>query len=110
MARYMFTASYSTEGSKGLLADGGTARTEAVDALLRSVGGSLEAAYFSPGAAQDVVLIVTVPDNDSEGLAACLMTVGASGGVTSLASAQLLTPAEIDAATKRSPTYRAPGA
>ena len=42
MPKYMMKVSYSTEGIKGLLAGGGSAREAAIEKLLAGVGGSLE--------------------------------------------------------------------
>ena len=41
MAKYLFLASYTTDGVKGLLKEGGTARRAAVDAMANSLGGSI---------------------------------------------------------------------
>jgi hypothetical protein len=49
---------------------------------------------------------VDLPGN--EAAAAVAMTVAASGAATPRTTV-LLTPEEVDAATKLSPTYRAPG-
>jgi hypothetical protein len=51
-------------------------------------------------------VIVDVPDNVTA--AAVGLTVAASGAVN-LKTTVLLTPEEIDQATKKSPAYRAPG-
>ena len=47
-----------------------------------------------------------MPDNVS--VAAINMTIGASGAVRTKTTV-LLTPEEVDAAVKKSPTYRPPG-
>ena len=105
MGKYLVTASYTAEGAKGLIADGGTARRKAVDALAASVGGTIEAFYYCFGG-NDIVLIADAPND--EAMAAICMTVGASGGA-SCETTVLLSPAQIDAATKLSPAYRPPG-
>ena len=106
MPKYMINASYSTQGINGILAEGGSSRAAAVEALAKSVGGSVEAFYFSMGK-HDVVAIVDLPDNAAA--AAIAMTVGAGGGLSSYRTTVLLTAAEMDAATKKSPAYRPPG-
>lgn len=106
MAKYMWTGSYTAEGSKGVIAEGGSARKAAVEKMLASVGGKLECIYFSFGS-DDVVIIVDTPDNVSA--AAVGLTVAASGAVRGKMTV-LLTPEEIDKAAKKSPTYRRPGA
>ena len=42
MAKYLLLASYSAEGSKGLMKDGGTKRVTAARTLVESLGGKLE--------------------------------------------------------------------
>ena len=106
MAKYMIQANYTSEGLKGLLKDGGTGRRKAVDSLLASVGGKVEGFYYGFGDV-DAFVIVDVPDNVTA--AAVALTVGASGAVT-LKTTVLMTPEEVDQATKKSPAYRAPGA
>jgi uncharacterized protein with GYD domain len=106
MPKYLVKANYTPpEGIQGLIADGGTARVKAVEQLLASVGGKVESFYFALGDV-DAYVIVDVPDAAS-GVAASL-TVGASGLATCSVVA-LITPAEIDAAVKKSPLYDAPG-
>lgn len=105
MAKYMFTGSYTAQGTKGVIAEGGSARKAAVEKLLASMGGKLESFYFAFGS-DDVVIIVDAPDN--VGAAAVGLTVAASGAVTGRLTV-LLTPEEIDQAVKRSPAYRPPG-
>ena len=49
MAKYLFHGSYTVEGLKGLLKEGGTGRREATEQLAKSLGGTLEAYYFAFG-------------------------------------------------------------
>ena len=49
MPKYLVMASYTAEGVKGLLKDGGTKRRRAAEAALESVGGRVEAFYFAFG-------------------------------------------------------------
>ncbi len=105
MPKYLFQANYSVEGVKGLIKEGASGRHAAVDTLIKSVGGTEEAYYYALGQT-DLFVIVDLPDNASA--AAIALTVGAAGGVTVKTTA-LLTVAEADAATKKSPMYRAPG-
>ncbi|HAF18300.1 MAG TPA: GYD domain protein, partial [Chloroflexi bacterium] len=62
MARYLFQGSYSVEGIKGVLKEGGTGRRAAVEAAVKSLGGKLEAYYFAFGKT-DVFVIVDGIDN-----------------------------------------------
>jgi uncharacterized protein with GYD domain len=106
MPKYLVKANYTPpEGMKGLIADGGTARVKAVEQLLASVGGTVEAFYYALGET-DAYVIVEVPDQAS-GIALSL-TVNASGLATT-SIVPLITPQEIDAAVKMSPLYDAPG-
>jgi uncharacterized protein with GYD domain len=105
MAKYMWTGSYTHEGTKGLIAEGGSSRRAVVEKMLASMGGKLECMYFSFGS-DDVLIIVDAPDNVSA--ASVALTVAASGAVRGKMTV-LLTPEEIDQATKKSPAYRPPG-
>ncbi len=106
MAKYLVSGSYNSEGAKGLLKEGGSGRRGMLEEMVASVGGSVEAFYFAFGEA-DVYMIVDVPDAAS--VAALSMTANASGAVTARTVA-LLTPEEIDEATRKSVPYRPPGA
>ncbi len=106
MPKYLFRASYSPEGVKGVLKEGGTSRMLATEAVVKRVGGTLESYHFSLGA-QDICIIADLPNNGAA--AAVASTIGASGAISAFESTALLTPAEMDAAVKLSPIYRPPG-
>ena len=105
MPKYMLQVSYTAEGAKGLLKDGGSKRRQAAEGLVKSVGGKLEAFYFAFGAS-DAFVIVDLPDNAS--VAAASITLAASGAATGKTTV-LITPEEMDQAAKKSIKYRAPG-
>lgn len=105
MPKYLVTASYTPEGTKGLLNDGGTKRRAAVEQMIAQMGGKIEAFYYAFGDA-DAVVIIDAPDNASA--AALSMAVNASGAV-SLKTIPLLTAEELDQAAKKKINYRAPG-
>ena len=105
MPRYLVIGSYTHEGLKGLLKEGGSKRKEAVGQLAKSVGGRLEAMYFAFGK-EDFYVVADFPDNVTA--AAVTMLVN-STGATSVRTVVLLTPEEIDQATKKTVTYRSPG-
>lgn len=105
MPKYLVQASYTPEGARGLLKDGGTKRRSAVEQMVTQLGGKLEAFYFGFGEA-DAIVIFDVPDNVSA--VALSLAVNASGAV-SLKTVPLLTPEEFDQATKKTIGYRAPG-
>ena len=106
MPKYIVKASYTTEGAKGVMKDGGSGRRAAVQKLVESVGGKVEAFYFSYGE-HDALVIADLPDVAS-GLAMSL-AANASGAVR-VSTAPLITVEEMDAAAKKSVAYRAPGA
>jgi uncharacterized protein with GYD domain len=106
MPKFMIKASYTVEGVRGLLKEGGTARRAAVQKIIEGIGGKVEAFYFAYGE-DDAYVIAELPDAAS-GLAVSL-AVNASGAVR-LSTIPLITPEEIDAASKKSVAYRAPGA
>jgi uncharacterized protein with GYD domain len=105
VAKYLVTASYTAEGAKGVLKDGGTKRKQAAEQAIRSSGGTLEAFYFAFGDS-DAYVIVDAPDNAA--VAAMSLAISASGAVRTK-TVVLLTPEEIDQASKKSTTYQPPG-
>jgi uncharacterized protein with GYD domain len=106
MAKYLIAGSYTQQGIKGVLGEGGSGRRAAVEKLATSVGGSVESFYFGFGG-DDFYITVDLPSN--EAAAAVAMSVAAAGGAEAR-TVVLLSPEEVDAATKLSPSYRAPGA
>ena len=105
MPKYLFEASYTQEGVKGVQSAGGSSRRDAVAHVAESVGGSLESFHFAFGD-RDAYVIVDLPDNESA--SAVALTVNAAGGAT-VKTVVLLTPEEVDDAAKRSVDYRPPG-
>ena len=106
MPKYLIVASYTAEGAAGLLQEGGSGRVTAVTTAVESLGGSIESFNFAFGDG-DAYVVVEVPD--ATDAAALALAVGASGRA-STRTISLLTPAQVDAAVKKSPGYRAPGA
>ena len=105
MPKYLIKASYTAEGVKGVMKDGGTKRRQAAEAAVKSTGGKLEGFYFAFGE-DDAYVIVDAPDNAS--VAASTLAIGASGLVKAT-TVVLLTPEEIDQVIKKNATYTAPG-
>lgn len=105
MAKFLWQASYTSEGVKGVLKDGGSARRSSIEKLVAGLGGRLEAFYFAFGG-DDVIVIADLPDQKSA--AAVGLAVNASGSTT-LKTTVLLTPEEIDQAAKTAVDYRPPG-
>ncbi len=106
MPKYLWQASYTAEGARGLVKEGGTSRRNAIENLVKGVGGKLEALYFAFGD-DDVYVIVDLPS--SEAAAAASLTVAASGAAR-VKTVILLTPEQVDQAVKQQVQYRAPGA
>lgn len=106
MPKYLVIGSYTAEGTRGVLAEGGTARRAATEQLITSLGGTMEAYYFAFGG-DDFYIIADMPGHAAA--AAATLTAGASGAVKAR-TIVLLTPEEVDAVSKLSPKYRAPGA
>jgi uncharacterized protein with GYD domain len=105
VAKYLFQGSYTEEGLKGLLEEGGAKRREAAEQVIQSVGGTLEAYYFAFGD-NDFYVIADMPDNVST--TAVSLVVNFSGAVN-VKTIVLLTPEEVDQAVKKTVDYRPPG-
>ena len=105
MPKYLAQFNYTGEGLKGLLKEGGTSRRAAVEKLVKSLGGTLEAYYYAFGET-DGFAVADMPDNTS--MAALALTVSASGAAT-VKTTVLMTPEEVDEATKKKASYRPPG-
>ncbi|MBI4634855.1 MAG: GYD domain-containing protein [Candidatus Rokubacteria bacterium] len=105
MPKYLIQASYTEAGVKGLLRDGGSKRRAAAEQAVKGLGGRLEGFYFAFGDT-DVFAIADMPDSASA--AAVSLAVSASGAVHAKTTV-LLTPEEMDQATKKTVDYRPPG-
>ncbi len=105
MPKYLYQGSYTVDGVKGLLSDGGTKRRQVIEDLITGMGGTLEAFYYAFGE-NDFYLILDMPDSASG--AALALAVAASGAVSGNITV-LITPEEIDEATRKTVSYRPPG-
>ena len=105
MPKYLAHVSYKVEGLKGLLKDGGTKRREVVEQLAKSLGGKLEAFYYALGD-DDLFVIFDFPDNISATTASLLVN---ASGAAKVKMTVLLTPEEVDQATKKTVDYSPPG-
>jgi uncharacterized protein with GYD domain len=105
MKKYLITASYNAQGTKGLLVDGGTVRKSEVQKMLAGLGGRIESFYYAFGE-HDVYIIAELPDDITA--AAVGLRVKATG-LVSISTTVLLSPEDIDSASKKSVVYRAPG-
>lgn len=106
MPKYMIAASYAQQGAQGILKEGGSSRRDTIRELVKGLGGTMESFYFAFGE-EDVFVIADLPDNRS---AAAVALAVNSSAATHLRTIVLLTPEEVDDATKKTVSYRAPGA
>jgi uncharacterized protein with GYD domain len=105
MPKYLFKASYTSEGVAGVAKKGGSARRDALQHLFEANGGKLEAFYFAFGET-DAYVFGDLPD--AETAAAIALAVNRAGAA-SVSTVVLLTPEEIDGAAKRAIDYIPPG-
>jgi uncharacterized protein with GYD domain len=105
MPKYLVEARYTAEGIKGLAREGGSSRRAAIARAVESVGGKLEQAYFAFGEI-DAYIVVDLPDNVSA--AAVSLAANQTGFITSKIVV-LLSPEEMDAASKKKVEFRPPG-
>jgi uncharacterized protein with GYD domain len=107
MAKYLLHGSYTAEGVKGIIKEGGSKRREQAEQLGKVLGGTVEAFYFAYGE-NDFYLIFDQPDS-KQAIAASL--VANAGGAGTAKLTVLITPEELDEAAKvaSSLTYRPPG-
>jgi len=105
MPKYLIQASYTADGIQGLIKDGGSKRRAAAEQAIKGLGGNLEAFYYAFGDT-DVFTIADAPDNQSA--AAVSLAVTASGAVRTKITV-LMSPEEMDQATKKTVSYRPPG-
>jgi uncharacterized protein with GYD domain len=106
MGHYLFRATYTQAGIRGVLKEGGSRRRAAVEQLVASAGGRLETAYWAFGT-DDFIAIAELPDNSA---AAAVAATVAAAGTSSVSTTVLLTAEELDVAVGRSVEFRPPGA
>jgi uncharacterized protein with GYD domain len=95
MPKFLTMVSYTPEGIKGLVKEGGTARRRAVEKMLENLGGRLEGFYFAFGE-NDAYVITEGPDNATAAAISLAITTGAVRTKTII----LLSPEELDQAVK----------
>ncbi len=105
MAKYLYQGSYTVDGAKGLLKDGGSKRKEVLKQAIESLGGKMEAFYYAFGDT-DVYVIADMPDHSS---ATAVSLVVAAIRAAHAKTTVLITPEEVDKAAKKTVTYRPPG-
>src|SRR4030095_16727801 len=97
MPKYLIQGSYSEQGLKGVLQEGGSKRREAAEQSINGVGGRLEAYYYAFGS-DDFVIMADLRSNVEA--AALSFAVNARGAVQARMTV-LITPEEADQATKK---------
>lgn len=105
MPKYLFYGSYTPEGYRGLMKEGGSERIDVSKRALESVGGSLESFYYSNGE-QDFYIIVNLPDHV---ISTAVTLIGNASGTFRIRAVPLLTPEEMDEVVKYQVDFRAPG-
>jgi uncharacterized protein with GYD domain len=105
MPKYLFFVTYTAEGMKGFMKEGGSKRREAAEQAIKSVGGKIESFYYAFGES-DVFVIAEFPDMAS---AVALSALINSSGTTTIKGVPLISPEETDQAIRKTPQYRAPG-
>jgi uncharacterized protein with GYD domain len=105
MPKYLFQATYTADGIKGLEKDKASGRAAALRSAVEALGGRLEAFYLAFGE-HDWVLLADLPDNISA--TAFTLTVSKSG-LLRTTTAPLLSIEEADRALEKKISFRAPG-
>jgi len=105
MGKYLFQGSYTEAGTKGLLKVGGTSRRQVIEQAIKSLGGKLEVFYYAFGET-DVYAIADLPDHIGS---MAFSLIANAAGAAQVKTTVLLTPEEVDQATKKSVEYRPPG-
>ncbi len=104
MPKYLVQGSYTDQGLKGLLKEGGSKRRVMVEKLAEEMGGKLEVFYFALGG-DDFVIILDLPDNID--MAATAIVAQASGMVKSRVTV-LMDPEDVDKAVQRKVDFHPP--
>jgi uncharacterized protein with GYD domain len=105
--KFLFCGTYTEEGLAGLQYEGAAARRRAVQDLITSAGGTLEALYWAFGE-DDIYCLADLPSTVAAG--AVTLAVGMSGALK-VRTVVLETAEDVDASLKgaKSLVYRPPG-
>ena len=104
MPKYLVQGSYTDQGLKGLLKEGGSKRRVMVEKLAEEMGGKLEVFYYAFGS-DDFVIILDLPGNIE--MAATAIVAQASGMVKSRVTVLMATE-DVDQAVQRKVDFRPP--
>ncbi len=100
--KFLIFASYSAEGAKGLFnAGSGTGRSQMTEKIISELGGKMESFYYVSNC--DACIICELPDIAAA--AATALAIKASG-MGSITTTVLITPEDVDRATKLTVGYR----
>ncbi|TDC38359.1 GYD domain-containing protein [Micromonospora sp. 15K316] len=106
MAKFLLWSTFTLDGIKGLMKDGGSKRAEVATKAIEDLGGRVESLSFGLGE-YDTYVVCELPDHKTA--AALAIAIRAAGGVDTRVT-PLLTPEEVDEATRQQLKYQAPGA
>lgn len=96
MGLYLYIGSYSAEGVKGVMVEGGRKREAETRRLVKSVGGKILHYAFAMGDF-DFVIVAEMPD-DKAALVAPMLACAT--GTVHVKTTKLLSPAEMDEVCK----------
>jgi uncharacterized protein with GYD domain len=105
VATFLLKSTYTVNGLQGLISDGGTRRAEVVRKTIEAAGGQMESMYFGFGE-DDTYVLCELPDHKAA--AALAIAIRAAGGLNTKVT-PVLTPVEVDEATRQKAEYRPPG-
>src|ERR1700722_3713951 len=105
MPKYLIEANYTAEGLKGLREQKATRRRAVISKMVKDLGGTVEAFYWSFGE-RDAIALMGLPDANTA--AALALSISASGLVHTKTT-MLMTAEEVDKAFKKSVPYKPPG-
>jgi len=105
MPKYLFEITYTETGLQGVLKEGGYKQREVFENAVRSLDGWLEVVYFSFGET-DLFVVAELPDNVS---ASTFSMIASSAGAARVKTIVLISPDEIEKATKKTINYRPSG-
>jgi len=105
MPKYLFEITYTESGLQGVLKEGGYKQREVIENAIKSLNGWLEVVYFSFGET-DLFVVAELPDNVS---ASSFSMIASSAGQARVKTIVLLSPDEIERASKKTINYHPPG-
>ncbi len=105
MPKFLALSSYTADASKLLAKEGGSKRRAELQAMGKKLGVKIEAFYYAFGD-HDLVAIFEAPDNVTAAAVSLAINAGKFARVKTVV---LITPEEMDQASKVAVDYRPPG-